>query len=143
LRIGWVATRNVQVYTRMAALKDYTTICSSAPSEYLSEVALRHREKLTERNLQIIRGNLFLLDKFFVSHADRFTWTRPHAGPIAFPHFAGEDIEKFCHRLVTTSGVLLLPGTMYDHPGNHFRLGFARKNMLQALARLEEFLDQQ
>jgi aspartate/methionine/tyrosine aminotransferase len=141
LRIGWVATRNAQVYARMAALKDYTTICSSAPSEYLSELALRHREKLTGRNLQIIRGNLALLDRFFASHADRFTWTRPHAGPIAFPHLAGEDVEQFCHRLVTTSGVLLLPGTMYDHPGNHFRLGFARKNMPQALARLEEFLE--
>jgi len=30
---------------------------------------------------------------------------------------------------------------MYDHPGNHFRLGFARKNMPQALAQLEQFLD--
>jgi aspartate/methionine/tyrosine aminotransferase len=143
LRIGWVATLNAQIYARMAALKDYTTICSSAPSEYLSELALRHRAQLVERNLQIIRGNLSLLDKFFAAHADRFTWVRPHAGPIAFPHLDGEDIEQFCHRLVTTSGVLLLPGTMYDHPGNHFRLGFARENMPQALARLEEFLDKQ
>jgi hypothetical protein len=30
---------------------------------------------------------------------------------------------------------------MYDHPGNHFRLGFARKNMPQALTQLEQFLD--
>ncbi len=141
LRIGWIATRNEQVYARMAALKDYTTICSSAPSEYLSELALRHREKLTGRNLQIIRDNLVLLDRFFAAHADRFTWARPAAGPIAFPHLDGEDVEQFCHRLVITSGVLLLPGTMYDHPGNHFRFGFARKNMPQALARLEEFLD--
>ncbi|KAF0106618.1 MAG: class I and II aminotransferase [Anaerolineaceae bacterium] len=141
LRIGWVATRNASVYARMAALKDYTTICSSAPSEYLSELALRHREKLVERNLQIIRGNLSLLDAFFAAHADRFEWVRPAAGPIAFPHLAGEDVEQFCHRLVTAAGVLLLPGTMYDHPGNHFRIGFARKNMPEALARLEEFLN--
>jgi aspartate/methionine/tyrosine aminotransferase len=141
LRIGWIATRNAQVYARMAALKDYTTICSSAPSEYLSELALRHREKIAGRNLDIIRGNLSLLDKCFAAHADRFTWARPRAGPIAFPHLAGEDVEQFCHRLVTAAGVLLLPGTMYDHPGNHFRIGFARKNMPEALARLEEFLE--
>jgi hypothetical protein len=30
---------------------------------------------------------------------------------------------------------------MYDHPGNHFRLGFARKNMPQAMVKLEQFLD--
>jgi len=140
LRIGWIATQNAPVYTRMAALKDYTTICNSAPSEYLSELALRHRDRLTGRNLAIIRDNLSLLDKFFTSHSDRFEWIRPKAGPIAFPKLLGEDVEQFCHRLVTETGVLLLPGTLYDHPGNHFRLGYARRNMPEALERLEGFL---
>ncbi|MBE3065819.1 MAG: aminotransferase class I/II-fold pyridoxal phosphate-dependent enzyme [Chloroflexi bacterium] len=141
LRIGWIATHNAPVYARMAVLKDYTTICSSAPSETLSELALRHRSQITGRNLQIIHDNLSLLDAFFESRADRFEWVRPKAGPIAFPRLIGENVEQFCHQLVTSSGVLLLPGTMYDHPGNHFRLGFARKNMPQALTQLEQFLD--
>jgi aspartate/methionine/tyrosine aminotransferase len=141
LRIGWIATHNAPVYARMAALKDYTTICNSAPSEYLSELALRHRGQIAGRNLQIIRDNLSLLDVFFAARGDRFEWVRPKAGTIAFPRLIGEDVEQFCHELVTSSGVLLLPGTMYDHPGNHFRLGFARKNMPQALAQLEQFLD--
>ena len=141
LRIGWVATHNAPVLARMAALKDYTTICSSAPSEYLSELALRQRGQIAGRNLQIIHDNLSLLDAFYAARADRFEWVRPKAGPIAFPRLIGENIEQFCHQLVTSSGVLLLPGTMYDHPGNHFRLGFARKNMPQALAQLEQFLD--
>ncbi len=141
LRIGWIATHNAPVYARMAALKDYTTICSSAPSEYLSELALRQRGQITGRNLQIIRDNLSLLDAFFTARADRFEWVRPKAGPIAFPRLVSGDVDQFCHQLVTSSGVLLLPGTMYDHPGNHFRLGFARKNMPQALTQLEQFLD--
>jgi aspartate/methionine/tyrosine aminotransferase len=143
LRIGWIATKNTPVLARMAALKDYTTICSSAPSEYLAELALRHREKITGRNLRIIQENLSLLEVFFNSHANQFEWVRPEAGPIAFPHLSGADVEKFCHDLVNNSGVLLLPGTMYDHPGNHFRLGFARKNMPEALGKLEEFLELQ
>jgi aspartate/methionine/tyrosine aminotransferase len=68
---------------------------------------------------------------------------RPKAGPIAFPHFLDAGVEDFCHRLVTKTGVLLLPGTMYDHPGNHFRLGFARRNMPEALEKLEAFLETQ
>jgi len=142
LRIGWVVTHNSSVLASMAALKDYTTICSSAPSEYLSELALRQRGQIAGRNLQIIHDNLSRLDAFFAERADRFEWVRPKAGPIAFPRLIGEDVEQFCHQLVTSSGVLLLPGTVYDHPGNHFRLGFARKNMPQALAQLEQFLDQ-
>lgn len=140
LRIGWIATHRVELLNRIASLKDYTTICNSAPSEFLSEIALRHREQLAGRNLQIIRDNLGLLDDFFVRHSNRFVWVRPKAGPIAFPKLLAGDIEVFCDELVNESGVLLLPGTMYDHPGNHFRIGFARKNMPEALAHLEKSL---
>lgn len=142
LRIGWIATRNADIYNRMAMLKDYTTICNSAPSEFLSELALRHREALAARNLQIIQSNLILLDDFFSRQAGRFSWVRPKAGPIAFPRLLKGDVETFCDELVHESGVLLLPGTMYDHPGNHFRVGFARQNMPSALSQLEQFLDQ-
>ena len=142
LRIGWIATRNADIYNRMAVLKDYTTICNSAPSEFLSELALRHRAALAARNLQIIQSNLALLDDFFARQADYFAWVRPKAGPIAFPRLLKGDVETFCDELVHESGVLLLPGSMYDHPGNHLRIGFARKNMPKALSQLEHFFDQ-
>jgi len=141
LRIGWIATHRAEILNRIATLKDYTTICNSATSEFLSEIALRHREEIAGRNLQIIRQNLSLLDDFFSRHANRFEWIRPKAGPIAFPKLIAGDIDVFCDELVNESGVLLLPGTLYDHPGNHFRIGFARKNMPEALARLEKYLD--
>ncbi len=141
LRIGWVATKNAGVLATMAALKDYTTICSSAPSEFLAELALRHREKIAGRNLRIIQANLAVLDAFFQKHADRFVWVRPKAGPIAFPRLLAGEVDQFCHDLVTSTGVLLLPGTMYDHQGMHFRLGFARRNMPEALEKLEQFLE--
>src|ERR671925_1951732 len=58
LRIGWIATMNKNIYDVMASLKDYTTICNSAPSEFLAEVVMRNRYKLAQRNLDIIRENL-------------------------------------------------------------------------------------
>lgn len=140
LRIGWIATQNRDLYQKISHLKDYTTICSSAPSEFLAELALRHREKLADRSLEIITGNLALLDVFFARHPDQFSWIKPKAGPIAFPQLLGQDVDSFCDRLVKELGVMLLPGTVYDHPGNHFRIGFGRINMPEALARLEEFL---
>jgi len=142
LRIGWVATHNAAVMQRMAALKDYTTICSSAPSEFLAELALRHRQTLAQRNLGIITRNLGVLDAFFARYADRFVWQRPRAGSIAFPRLAGQDVDAFCHSLVTRAGVLLLPGTVYDDTGNHFRIGFGRQNLPEAVARLDDYLQQ-
>ena len=140
LRIGWIATRRGEVLSRMAALKDYTTICNSAPSELLAEVALRHGDAIAERNRGIIAGNLALLDGFFERHADSFSWQRPKAGPIAFPRLLCGEVDAFCGSLVKASGVLLLPGTVYEDRENHFRIGFGRRSMPDAVARLEEFL---
>jgi aspartate/methionine/tyrosine aminotransferase len=143
LRIGWIATKNRKIYERMASLKDYTTICNSAPSEFLAEVAMRNRHKLSRRNLGIIRDNLAVMDEFFVRYADQFSWVRPQAGSMVFPRLLQGSVEEFCDRLVKDAGVLLLPGSVYDDSGNHFRLGLGRQNLPQAVERLEEFLSKQ
>ena len=72
LRIGWIATKNRKICQRMASLKDYTTICGSAPSEFLAEVAMHNRQKLIDRNLNIIKHNLSVMDDFFQRHAKSF-----------------------------------------------------------------------
>jgi aspartate/methionine/tyrosine aminotransferase len=139
LRIGWIATKNKKIYERMASLKDYTTICNSAPSEFLAEVAMRHRQKLAGQNLEIIKHNLTIIDGLFLRHADLFTWIRPQAGSMGFPRLLKGDVDTFCDEVVKKAGVLLLPGTMYDDAHNHFRLGLGRKNLPEAVERLEEY----
>jgi aspartate/methionine/tyrosine aminotransferase len=140
LRIGWVATRNKKVYDTMAALKDYTTICNSAPSEFLAEVAMRNRQKLVARNLDIIKHNLNIIEEFFSRHTDLFSWVVPRAGSMAFPRYLAGDVETFCDKVVREAGVLLLPGSVYDDTEDHFRLGLGRRNLPQAVDRLEEYL---
>jgi len=140
LRIGWVATKNKKIFDAMASLKDYTTICNSAPSEFLSEVALRNRQQLIDRNLGLILGNLAIVDGLFKQYSSLFTWVRPRAGSMGFPKLLRGNVEDFCDDLVKKAGVLLLPGTMYDDSRNHFRLGLGRKNLPQAVERLEDYL---
>lgn len=140
LRVGWIATRNRGLYNKMASLKDYTTICNSAPSEFLAEVAIRHRTQLANRNLEIIKSNLIIIDDLFSRHSSLFSWSRPKAGSMCFPKLLQGDVESFCDDLVKKVGVLLLPGSMYDEVNNHFRLGLGRKTLPQAVERLEEYL---
>ncbi len=140
LRIGWTATRNRRVFGALAAFKDYTTICNSAPSEFLAALALRHAETIAERNLRIIRGNLDRLDRFFAAHAGRFDWRRPRAGSIAFPTLRQGAVDAFCADLLRKKGVLLLPGTLYGPGFNSFRIGFGRRNLPHALDRLEQYV---
>ena len=141
LRLGWLATRNADVLRRCLEFKYYTTICSSAPSEFLAALALRHRGTLVQRNLEIVRRNLALLDAFIQRRADLVEWVRPNASPIGFVRFKPErDVFTFCEDVVRDSGVMLLPGSVYDQP-RHIRFGYGRKNMPEALANLEAYLD--
>jgi aspartate/methionine/tyrosine aminotransferase len=141
LRIGWIATRHREIYEAMASFKDYTTICNSAPSEWLATFALRHWDKIVERNRRIVLDNMAILNDFFSRHNDKFQWHAPKAGAIAFPRLTtGQNIDEFCHDLVTKQGVLLLPATHFDYPGANFRLGFGRKNMPECLQKLDEYL---
>jgi aspartate/methionine/tyrosine aminotransferase len=140
LRIGWLVTRDAALREAVLRLKDYTTICSSAPSELLTALALRNRHVLLKRNLAIVERNLPLLDDFFERHAETFAWVRPIASPIGFPRANGvQDVDGFCARLAST-GVLLLPGSVYDQPA-HVRIGFGRADMPEALRVLEAGLD--
>jgi aspartate/methionine/tyrosine aminotransferase len=141
LRIGWIATRDTALYQQMLTLKDYTTICNSAPSEFLSCIALRHREAIAERNLGIIRANLDRLDEFFARHSEVFAWKRPKAGSTAFPRLKGGlSSAAFCREAVEKQGVMLLPSTCFDYGDAHLRIGFGRRNMPEALERLERML---
>jgi aspartate/methionine/tyrosine aminotransferase len=139
LRIGWLACRDPAIRDALVTLKDYTTICASAPSELLVALALRHRQTLVARNLEIVRRNLPLLDDFFARHERGFRWIRPAAGPIGFPRVQGvADVDALCASLAD-AGVLLLPGSVYDEP-RHARIGFGRADMPEALELFEELL---
>ncbi len=138
LRIGWIACRNTELLGRLAAFKDYTTICNSAPSEILALIALRARETVLARSRVIVTGNLVHLDRFFREWSGVFQWDRPRAGSVAFPKLvASAPIERFAAELVEREGVLLLPGKVFGHSGNHFRLGFGRRDLPLALEGLE------
>jgi len=143
LRIGWIATKNKLVHQRLRSMKDYTSICNSAPGEFLAELGLRHRQRMVDRNLGIIHRNLVMLDAFIDEFGDRFQWHRPRAGAIAFPKLIGQDIDSFCDELLNATGVLLAPGMMFNDAENHFRVGFGRANFGEGLNAMAKWFREQ
>ncbi len=140
LRIGWLATRDRELLSRIGTLKEYISSCNSAPSELLALAALRSRGRVLERSRTLLTRNLALLDRFFADWEGVFEWVRPRAGCVAFPRLhAPLGAEELAVRLVEEEGVLLVPGSVYDFPGNHFRIGFGRADFPEALDRLERF----
>jgi aspartate/methionine/tyrosine aminotransferase len=140
LRLAWLASHDKEFLQKLISLKHYTTICASAPSEFLTALAFRHRQKFIDRNLQIVLRNLPLLTAFFARYSNIFEWTAPNAATIGFARFKPQqDVLDWCENLVRDTGVLLLPGTVYDEP-RHIRFGYGRKNMPESLAQFEAHL---
>jgi aspartate/methionine/tyrosine aminotransferase len=147
LRIGWVASQDKDVLLKLEQYKHYLSICNSAPSERLAEIALSVRDKLLQRNRTLMAENIQKLDDFFADYSNLFEWQRPDGGCIAFPRYTGRGgVEDFCTNLVEDSGVLLLPASIYKSelmqaPDDRFRIGFGRANMEEGLAVFRDYLE--
>lgn len=141
LRIGWLACQDQALLKRFEHMKHYTSICNSASSEILALIILRNKKLILERNNAIVDQNLKLLDAFFAMHHELFSWVSPRGGCVGFVRYKGSmAVEAFCDLLLKKRGVLLLPGIVYDCDTPHFRIGFGRKNMCEALSQLAIFL---
>lgn len=141
LRIGWVATHDLSLLERMSALKDYTTICSSAPSELLALMALRVRDEILAANRARVGRNAQTAAGFFARHASLLSWIPPEAGTVCFPRLVnGDGAEAFCARVLRDTGILLLPSTVFDYGDSHFRLGLGRDDFPLGLDILNAYL---
>lgn len=149
LRLGWIACKDVNLLRRMERVKHYTSICSPAPSELLSQIALKSRAPILARNRALIARNLPLLEAFFDDHAHLFEWYLPDGGCIGYPRYLGrEGVEAFAKDLVEQTGVLLLPASVYKSdlgptPTDRFRVGYGRANMEEGLAAMRSHLRKQ
>jgi len=140
LRVAWLASRDGALLERAKEIKLYTTICSSAPSELLVALAVRHAERLIGASRELLLANLPALDAFLERRSELFSWVRPSAGPVGFARVAGDfDVHAWCERIAAEADVLLLPGSVYGQP-RHVRLGFGRANLAQAVERLDGYL---
>jgi len=151
LRLGWLTTHNESLLERISALKDYTTICSSAPSELLALMGLRARRRILASNRERLLRNIETARAFFERHREQMSWIPPQAGTISFPRLLTPDpgaarpwtgSEAFCEQVLRDTGVLLLPSTVYDYGDSHFRIGLGRDDSAFGLEVLDAYLSE-
>lgn len=143
LRVGWVACQDRHLLKNIQKVKYYTSICCSALSEVITQIAIRNHKPIIQRNNHIIQENLEMLNSFINKYANYFAWvTPPQGGCVGLMHYKGPgSTEDFCHDLAKKKGVLLMPGNIFDMDFPALRVGFGRKNMPQALAQLNAYLE--
>ncbi|KAI1423192.1 PLP-dependent transferase [Xylaria sp. FL1777] len=132
IRVGWAACRDRDIVARLAGARDYTTISVSQLDDQVARYALSAdvRHGLLERNVELARANLALLEGFVGEHADVCSWVRPTAGSTAFIRFARRDgqpvdDEAFAKDLIRATKVLVVPGGLCFGDRRDFR-GYVR-----------------
>ena len=142
LRIGWIASQDAATLAKMLQLKDYTTICSSAPSEILSIIALQNCDAIIEMQNARLKRNIALLDDFIAARPERFQLNRPRGGSICFPRMLDvENTLDFADTLVAEASIMLAPSHVFAYGDQHFRLGFGRENFAEVLGLFGEYVD--
>ena len=146
LRIGWIASKDRALLSRMERIKHYLSICNAGPSEHLAVIALKARAKILQRNLALIDANLKVMKAFFADFPDLFDWQVPDGGCIAYPRYKGADgVENFCRNLVEETGIVLLPAAIYKSsltpaPTDRFRIGFGRDYVPEGMSALRAWI---
>lgn len=157
IRVGWMASRDRDIVEAVVLARDYTTISVSQLDDQVASYALSPAvlPNLINRNLEMARTNLGLLDGFVKKYGHVCSWIKPVAGTTAFVQFRkrdGEpvDDEKLVLDVLDRTKVLFLPaGPCFGH-GRDFmgyvRLGYVchtevLKEALEKLGRyVEEYL---
>ena len=141
LRVGWIVEPDKRRRDFYLTAREYCTVSNSPITEFLGEIAVRHRQTILDRTRDVAQTNLKLLERVLEEHADVTGWVRPRGGMIAFPWLvSGADSRSFCDR-AATRGLLFAPGDCFGVP-DHFRISFGvgRDWYPAAMQRFGEFL---
>ena len=124
LRLGWVATHDKDALASMTSHRDYNHISCGLFDEALAGVALRHKEKLLQRNQGIVRHNLAILDAWVQSQS-HVHYTKPKAGTTALVYY-DYDIpsRELCIDMYNRTGAFVTPGDCFEQ-GRSMRIGYA------------------
>ena len=140
VRIGWTASSK-EIADIFRKYRDYTMICGGTLSNELAVHALKNKDKIINRNRNILKDNLTILNQW-VESEPRVSFVSPHYVSTSFLKLdIPQKDEAFCIDLLEETGVLLVPGTAFDFPG-YARLGYCCKQetLTKALALLSDFL---
>jgi len=143
LRVGWCLAPP-DVLSRCVHIRDYTTLYLSPLIELIALRAVENADRILSFRLKQARANLEILAEWAYQHRDFVEWVAPCGGVTAFIGLSDiDDAETFCHRFKNTYGVLLVPGTCFNHP-SHVRLGFGgpTAQLREGLSRLSRMLNE-
>lgn len=146
ITIGWLALQDLTLKQKIVDTMYFATACPSRASEIQGIMVLRASEEILEKNLNIIRHNIALLDQFIDKYNDYFEWVRPKAGAICYMKFKGPLSSDELGTVLAGAGISIKPAYVFSeestYDSDYFRVGFGEKIMPKALDALIEFVEE-
>ena len=141
LRLGWIATHDKSVIKTCLSHRDYNLISCGKFDEAVASIALKHSDKLLQRNRNIVRKNLCILDKWVQSES-HVEYVKPHAGTTALVYYdLPIDSYTFCENMYRETGAFVTPGDCFEEPFS-MRIGYAcdTEVLIKGLDAISEYL---
>lgn len=140
LRLGWLATRDKEALSQFRRVRDYDLVSCSLFDEAMAALALRHKEKILQRNRTILRRNLPILEDW-VKGESHASFVKPKAGTMALVYYDFDmPSTLFSHRMYYETGAFTVPGDCFEEPFS-FRVGYGHdgEKLKRGLQAVSEF----
>ena len=126
LRIGWIAAPE-DIVQRCWAMRDYISLSPGKLNDALARLAMKHRERIVDRNRGIIEANLKTAHAWMAERAGVLEWTPPRGGLLALLKY---DLPisslALADKLAIEYSVMLAPGSAFGYE-HHLRLGIGQR----------------
>jgi aspartate/methionine/tyrosine aminotransferase len=133
LRLGWLAAP-AEIAAQCWGMRDYVSLSPGKLSDSLAILAIRHRDRIWQRNSSIIMANLAQAEAWVAQHADFLSWNPPRAGLLALLRY---DLDvpslELSNRLAEEYSVMLAPGSAFGFE-YHLRIGVGQEPTVFAAA---------
>lgn len=112
------------IIERCLEARDHTTIGCGVFDDALAVPALEHFDEVLARNLEIVRGNLVVVDDW-LAREPRLHHVRPRAGTTTLVRYEYPvPSTELCQAMFDFNGAFVMPGAAFDEE-HSLRLGYA------------------
>ena len=143
LRLGWIACKDREFIEKCISHREYNMISCSLLDENIAALALKHYDKIIERNKTAIKQCAALLDNW-VKQQKHISYVKPYAGTTALLYYDFDMTSKeLCDRLAKEKGVFLTPGFCFETE-HCFRVGYCKnpEMLKQGLEKISDFIQE-
>ena len=124
IRLGWVATRDVELSETLLAAKEQILITGSALDEAVAAAVLERRDQFLEP-IRAAALEHFGIVVDWMAGQELLEWVEPDGGVVCFPRLVDSVDPDTFYRELNEAGTFVGEGHWFDTDRQHFRLGYA------------------